>query len=72
MVDERAVCIWCPRTCPRCGYDIDGGWEHVEQPQSPESNVVVCSLRRGSLPLREAAESVIVHNRRHRLRLVKS
>lgn len=67
-----AECLWCPRTCDRCGYDIDSGWEHVEQPQAAESNIVICSLRRGSLPLHDAVDSVLVHTRRHRLRLVRS
>ena len=44
-------CPYCDRLCERCRYPIPGGWTHVEQPQAPESNVVVCNLKRYVAPL---------------------
>lgn len=40
------TCLYCDRTCGRCGYPIVGGWEHVEMVQPEGSNVTVCSLER--------------------------
>ena len=61
-------CIDCDRVCQRCGYEISGGWEHAEQVQSPESNVVVCKLVRASRPVGERIGGYLDHEHKHVLR----
>lgn len=63
-------CVWCERTCPRCRYPISGGWEHLEQPQAPESRHVVCTLRRVVGPLTDVLGGYLEHSQ-HRLTLVE-
>lgn len=44
-------CLWCDRDCPRCGWPIEAGWEHVTQPQPEGANITICNLRRAVRPL---------------------
>ena len=59
------LCLYCPRICPRCNYEIDPGWEHIEQPQAPGSNVAVCELRRVVRPLLENLSIYLEHCQNH-------
>ena len=54
-------CPFCDRLCDRCGYLVPGGWDHKEQPQPPESNVVVCSLIRHVDPLGQVVGDYLSH-----------
>jgi hypothetical protein len=54
-------CSYCDRLCERCGYIINSGWDHIEQPQAPDSNVVVCSLVRHKAPLSDAVNEYLDH-----------
>lgn len=56
-----AECLWCDRVCPRCGWPIEGGWEHGEQPQPEGSNVRVCNLRRVVRPLADVLVGFLHH-----------
>lgn len=58
-------CVWCDRVCPRCRYDIRGGWEHIEQKQPEGASHVVCSLKRVVRPLVEAITLYLDH-KQHR------
>lgn len=62
---EVAECLYCDRTCPRCRYDITGGWEHVEQVQPEGSNVAVCDLVRVKRPLAEVLDLYLTHSFLH-------
>lgn len=39
-------CPWCTRLCTVCGYIIDGGTQHVQQPQPEGASHTICELRR--------------------------
>lgn len=54
-------CLWCDRDCPRCGFPIGGGWEHVAQPQPAAAIVSICHLRRVVRPLTETLVGYLHH-----------
>lgn len=57
----RPECLWCDRECRRCGWPVEGGWEHVEQRQPPGANVTICHLRRVVRPLVEVLVGFLHH-----------
>lgn len=64
-----SACPYCERECERCGYTIPAGFDHIEQPQAPESNVVVCTLARHVGPMVDVLSEFFTHSR-HRLKVV--
>lgn len=63
--DPSGACVHCNRHCPHCRYPIDGGREHIEQPQPPRSRHVVCESRWVVRPLGEALTLFAGHQRDH-------
>lgn len=61
VVAAGNVCPLCERTCPLCRYTISAGFVHRQQPQHPDSNVVVCSSERYSAPLAETLTTFFEH-----------
>ncbi len=57
----RPDCLYCERTCNRCLYPIDGGWEHVEILQGEGSNTVVCRSVRVVRPLVDNTDAFFTH-----------
>lgn len=64
-------CVYCDRTCSACGYPIEGGWEHVQQPQAPESLHVVCELKPVVRPLGQALSAYFDHAAHRKLKVIK-
>ena len=63
------LCPYCERECPRCHYTIPGGFVHIEQPQAPESNAVVCNFQRYVGPMVDVIGAYLEHTQ-HRLKAV--
>lgn len=60
-MNTAGVCLWCDRDCIRCGYPIDGGWEHVEQVQPAGSGLIICKARRVVRPLVDTLTGYLSH-----------
>jgi hypothetical protein len=49
----------------RCEYPISAGFEHIEQPQAPTSNMIVCTSERVVRPLVETLAGWFEHQLDH-------